>query len=198
VSKLQGGSSLAKLVYSAIVSLDGFTADESGNFDWSMPDEEVHAFVNDLERPIGTYLYGRKMYEVMQYWQAVPNLAEEPDVIRDYAAIWKSASKVVYSRTLTQPATPQTQIVNEFDPQAVWQMKENLPQDISIGGPTLAAEALRAGLVDVCAFFVSPVIVGGGTAALPAGLRLDLELVQECRFGNGVVYLSYDVKAPSP
>src|SRR5690348_17039685 len=182
---------MARLIYSAIASLDGYVADEDGRFDWSAPDEEVHAFVNDAERPIGTYLYGRRMYDVMAVWETMPDGPDEPPVIHDYAAIWRAADKVVYSRTLDAPRTPRTRIEREFDPSAVRALKDAAAADLSIGGSELAGHALRAGLVDEVGLFLSPVVVGGGTPALPAGLRLGLELIDERRFANGVVHVRY-------
>jgi dihydrofolate reductase len=186
---------MARLIYSAITSLDGYVADEHGKFDWSMPDEEVHAFVNDLERPIGTYLYGRRMYEVMVVWENWPAFADEGPVVRDFGELWQAADKIVYSRTLTAPASARTRIERIFDPEAIRQMKASAARDIGVGGPHLAAEALRAGLVDELHLFLSPIVVGGGTQALPGDLRCELELLDERRFGNGVVYLSYRTKA---
>ncbi|HEY0633180.1 MAG TPA: dihydrofolate reductase family protein [Thermoleophilaceae bacterium] len=179
---------MAKLVYSVIASLDGYVADKDGKFDWSMPDEEVHAFVNDLERQIGTYLYGRRLYEVMAVWETMQS--DEP-VMRDYAEVWRAADKVVYSRTLEAPATARTRIERDFDPQAVSEMKAAAARDISVGGPELAAHAIRAGLVDECHLFLSPVVVGGGNKALPDDVRVELELLDERRFGNGVVHVHY-------
>ena len=181
---------MAKLVYSAIASLDGYVADEEGNFDWAAPDEEVHSFVNDLERPIGTYLYGRRIYETMVYWETVDTSAE-PDVVRDYAQIWRSTEKIVYSRSLEKASSARTRIEPEFDPEAVRQLKAAADRDISVGGPELAAEAIRAGLVDEWHLFLNPVVIGAGKAALPDGVRVDLELLDERRFGNGVVHLHY-------
>jgi dihydrofolate reductase len=183
---------MARLIYSAIASLDGYVADEDGKFDWSMPDEEVHAFVNDLEREIGTYLYGRRLYEVLVAWETM-----EPDdpITRDYAEIWRAADKIVYSRTLDAPSSARTRIEREFDPEAVRQMKDAAARDISVGGPELAAEAIRAGLVDEINLFLSPVVVGGGNQALPAGVRVQLELLDERRFGNGVVYVRYGLSS---
>ena len=183
---------MAKLIYSAIASLDGFTADANGNFDWAAPDEEVHAFVNDTERPVGTYLYGRRMYETMVYWETASTGDDQPTVARDYARIWQSADKVVYSSTLDAVSSARTRLEREFDPDAVRRLKAAGP-DISIGGPGLAAHALAAGLVDECHLFLNPVVVGGGTRALPAGLHVELELLDERRLGNGVVYLRYGV-----
>jgi dihydrofolate reductase len=182
---------MAELIYSAIMSLDGYVADEEGNFDWAEPDDEVHAFVNDLERPIGTYLYGRRMYEVMAYWETAHKVPDQPPFIRDYAEIWQAADKVVYSRTLETVSSARTRIEREFDPDAVRQMKATAERDISIGGPTLAARAIVAGLVDELHLFVAPVVVGGGTRSLPDDVRWDLDLTDERRFGKGVVYLRY-------
>jgi dihydrofolate reductase len=186
---------MARLIYTTLTSLDGYVADEDGNFDWSAPDEEVHAFVNDLERPIGTYLFGRRLYEVMTFWETA-DLADEPDVIRDYAAIWQSADKVVYSTTLPAPFTARTRIERTFDVRAIRDLKASADRDLNIGGPELAAHALRAGLVDECHQFLSPVIVGGGQRFLPDGLRLDLQLLDEHRFANGVVHLHYRLGTP--
>ena len=184
---------MARLIYSAITSLDGYVADEDGNFDWAAPDEEVHSFVNDLERPVGTYLYGRRMYETMVFWETAHTLADEPPFTRDFAEIWEAADKVVYSRTLESVATARTRLERDFDPDAVRQLKANAARDLSVGGPELAAQALAAGLVDELDLFVTPVVVGGGTKALPGGLRLELELLDERRFGSGVVHLHYRV-----
>lgn len=181
---------MATLIYTAIASLDGYVNDESGNFDWAAPDEEVHAFVNDLERPIGTYLYGRKLYETMVAWESM-DLDKQPSVIRDYAEIWRAADKVVFSKTLEKPASERTRIERVFDPVSIEAMKEESARDLSIGGPHLAAEAIRAGLVDEYRLFLAPVVIGGGTASLPDDVRLDLELIDERRFGSGVVHLHY-------
>jgi dihydrofolate reductase len=182
---------VARLIYSAITSLDGYVADEAGNFDWAAPDEEVHTFANDLERKIGMHLYGRRMYEVMVFWETAHNLPDEPPVIKDYAEIWQAADKIVYSRTLEKVTTARTRLEREFDPESVRQMKARAELDISIGGPHLAAEAIRTGLVDEYHMLVAPVVVGGGNRALPNGVRLELELVSERRFGNGVLHLHY-------
>lgn len=181
---------MAKLVYTAITSLDGYVADRDGDFSWSMPDAEVHQFVNDHERPLGTYLLGRRMYEVLSVWETIES--DEP-VMADYAQIWRAADKVVFSRSLETVDSERTTIEREFDPAAVGQLKAEAGRDLSVGGPELAAEALRAGLVDEINLFLSPVVVGGGNAALPADLRLRLELLDQRRFGNGVVFLSYAV-----
>jgi dihydrofolate reductase len=172
------------LVYSALASLDGYVADTDGRFEWAAPDREVHAFVNDLERGVGTMLLGRRMYEVLEVWETMDD--PEPEM-RDFAEIWRAADKVVYSRTLEDVSTARTRIEREFDPEAVRRMEGV----VSIGGPELAGHAFRAGLVDELQLFLSPVLVGGGTAALPDGVRRDLELVEERRFGNGFVYLRY-------
>jgi dihydrofolate reductase len=179
---------MAKLIYSALISLDGYIADEDGNFDWAEPDEEVHRFVNDLERPVGTYLYGRRMYEVMAAWETI---TDQTPHIRDYAEIWRAADKVVYSRTLETPSSARTRIERDFDPEAVRQMKAAAGSDLGVGGPGLAAHAFRAGLVDECRLFVTPIVVGGGNQAFPDKVRVPLELLDERRFGNGVVYLCY-------
>ncbi len=181
---------MARLIYSTIASLDGYVEDESGRFDWAMPSEEVHAFVNDLERPIGTYLYGRRMYETMVFWESPPGLAEESPVFQDFAELWQAADKIVYSRTLSAAASARTRIEREFDADAVRRLKASAERDISVGGPDLAAHAIRAGLVDEYHLFVTPVLVGGGKRSFP-NVRLDLDLVDERRFGNGVVYLHY-------
>jgi dihydrofolate reductase len=184
---------MASLLYSGITSLDGYVADRQGSFDWSVPDEEVHRFVNARQRPIGTYLYGRRLYEVMVAWETLPT-DDQPAVTRDYAEIWRGAEKVVYSSSLPDVASERTRLERSFDAAAVRELKANASRDLLVGGPHLAAEALRAGLVDTIEQFVSPVVVGGGTAFLPDGLRLDLELVDERRFGNGVVHLAYRVR----
>ena len=176
------------LVYSVIASLDGYTADAEGKFDWAEPDEEVHAFVNELERGIGTYLYGRRMYETMVYWETVP-LAGQSQPSRDFAEIWRAADKVVYSTTLTAASSARTRIEPLFDPEAVRALKQR--GDVSVGGPGLAASAIRAGLVDEYHLFVTPVVVGGGTAVFPDGVRAGLDLVDEHRFASGVVHLRY-------
>ena len=185
---------MAKLIYSAIASLDGYVADKDGNFDWAAPDEEVHAFVNDLERPIGVYLYGRRMYDVMAVWDNIEMFADHP-VTQDFATIWHGAEKVVYSRTLEAVSSAKTRIERDFDPEAVRQLKASSERDISVGGPELAAQTLKAGLVDELHLFLTPVIVGGGNQALPDDLRMKLELLEERRFASGVVYLRYKVTA---
>jgi dihydrofolate reductase len=182
---------MAKLIYSAITSLDGYVADEDGKFDWSVPDEEVHAFVNDLERSVGTHLYGRRMYEVMVAWESPDTFADQQPVIRDYAEIWQDADKVVYSKTLKAVSTSRTRIERDFDADAIREMKVRAVRDLSVGGPELAAQAIEAGLVDELHLFLSPIVVGGGKQSLPDGVRLELELRSERRFGNGVVHLHY-------
>jgi dihydrofolate reductase len=186
---------MAKLIYSAITSLDGYVEDENGKFDWAEPDEEVHAFVNELERPIGTYLYGRRMYETMVFWETALTLADQPSFIQDFAEIWQAADKVVFSKTLEAPSSARTSIERDFVPERVRQMKRAAGRDISVGGPELAAQAITAGLVDEYHLFVTPVVVGGGKRSLPDGVRLQLELLDERRFGNGVVHLHYRATA---
>jgi dihydrofolate reductase len=181
---------LAKLIYSAITSLDGFVADEDGNFDWAAPDEELHTFLNALELPVGTYLYGRRMYEVMVAWETMP-LADQPAFVQEFAEIWQAADKVVYSKTLETVSSAKTRIERDFDPEAVRQMKATAERDISVGGPHLAAQALKAGSVDECHLFLTPIVVGVGTRFLPDDVRVKLELLDERRFGNGVVHLHY-------
>jgi dihydrofolate reductase len=185
---------MAKLVYSMLTSLDGYLADEHGNFDWAAPDEEVHRFVNDLERPIGTYLYGRRMYDVMVFWETAHTLVDQPGFIQDYAGIWTSADKVVYSRTLATASSARTRIEREFDAESIRQMKTRERSDISVGGAELAGQAIKAGLVDEYHLFLTPVVVGGGTRALPDGVRVNLDLMEEHRFGSGVVHLHYRTK----
>ncbi len=182
---------MAKLIYSAIASLDGYVADEDGNFGWAVPDEEVHAFINDLQRPIGTYLYGRRMYETMVGWETDPTLADQSPLMRDFAEIWQAADKIVYSKTLEAVSTARTRIERDFDPEAVRQMKALAGRDLNVGGPELAAQAIKAGLVDECYLFVAPMVVGGGKRSLPDNVRLKLELLDERCFGRGMVYLYY-------
>jgi dihydrofolate reductase len=182
---------MAKLIYSAIASLDGYIADEDGNFDWAVPDEEVHTFINDLDRPLGTYLYGRRLYETMVSWETDPTLAEQSPVMRDFAQIWQAAEKIVYSRTLETVSTARTRIERDFEPDAVRQMKASAQRDMIVGGADLAAQAFKARLVEECHLFVVPIVVGGGKRSLPDDVRVELELLDERRFGNGVVYLHY-------
>jgi dihydrofolate reductase len=183
------------LIYAANISLDGYVEDETGSFDWSVPDDEVHAFWNEHERHIGTSLYGRRMYEAMRVWEDDDWLTGEPDVVREYAGIWRDADKVVYSSTLADVSTARTRIERTFEPEAVRRLKESSTADLSIGGALLGAEAFRHGLVDECVLLVCPVTVGGGKPALPRGVRLDLELLDQRRFRNGVVYLRHAVRS---
>jgi dihydrofolate reductase len=183
---------MPKLIYGAIASLDGYVEDKEGNFDWAAPDGEVHAFVNDLERPIGTYLYGRRMYETMVFWETV-TVGTEPAVIRDYAEIWRAAEKIVYSRNLETVSSARTRIERDLDPDSVRRLKETSKADITIGGAELAGQALALGLVDECHLFLGPIVVGGGKRALPDELWAQLELLDERRFANGVIYLRYRV-----
>jgi dihydrofolate reductase len=185
---------MAKLIYSAITSLDGYIEDQNGNFDWAAPDAEVHAFVNDLERSIGTYLYGRRMYETMVSWETVGGDSDPPSVVREFAEIWRAAEKIVFSRTLENMRSARTRIERVFDVAAVRAMKESASRDISVGGSELAAQAIVAGLVDECHLFVGPVIVGGGKRAFPSGVRVRLDLLDERRFESGVVHLHYGIR----
>jgi dihydrofolate reductase len=184
---------VARLIHSAIASLDGYVADAGGTFDWAAPDEEVHSFINELERPIGTYLYGRRMYETMVYWETAHTGPNEPEHLRDFAEIWRSAEKVVYSRTLHEPSSERTRIEHDFDPEAVRRMKAAAGLDITVGGAELAGQALGAGLLDELQLFVVPAIVGGGTRFAPDGIRASLELTEERRFAGGMVFLRYRV-----
>jgi dihydrofolate reductase len=189
-----GKVTMSKLIYSAIMSLDGYIADEEGNFDWAEPDEEVHTHVNDLERQVGTFLLGRRMYEVLVAWETL-DLADQPAHIRDFAEIWRAADKVVYSTTLHDVSSTRTRIERDFDPGAIRQMKATVERDLTVGGPGLATGAFGAGLVDECHLFIAPVVVGGGTRALPDHVRLRLDLLDERRFGSGFVHLSYRVRS---
>jgi dihydrofolate reductase len=182
---------MAKLFYAAIASLDGYVEDEEGRSEWAMPDEEVHAFVNDIERPIGTYLYGRRMYETMVFWETASTEADEPAAFSDYARIWRAAEKIVYSRALQTVSSARTRIEREFDRDAVQRLKQSSGADIAVGGAELAGHAIGAGLVDECHLFFCPIVVGGGKRALP--FRAQLELLAERRFRNGVVHLHYRV-----
>lgn len=184
------------LLFSAIASLDGYTADTSGAFDWAAPDEEVHAFVNERQRAVGTHLYGRGMFETMRVWQDLPRVGD-PAVIREYADIWRAADKVVFSQTLAQVTTPRTRLETRFDPAAIRRLVDESDTDVSIGGPTLAAEAFRAGLVDELELFLVPVSVGGGTPALPIDLVLDLTLLEQHTFPGGTVAVRYAVNRPA-
>jgi dihydrofolate reductase len=181
---------MAKLLYVMNASLDGYIADEDGTFDWE-PGEEYYSFINDLLRPVGTYLYGRRLYELMQVWETDPAAAAQSPGTREFAAIWQAADKVVYSRTLQAASATRTRIERDFDPQAVQQLKAAAGRDLTVGGPDLGAQAIGAGLVDEVQLFVWPVVVGGGKRFLPDRARLQLELLDERRFGSGVVYLRY-------
>jgi dihydrofolate reductase len=182
---------MSNLVYSAIASLDGYVVDADGSFEWAAPDADLHQAVNEAERPLGTYLYGRRTYEVLSAWETIDD--DEP-VIRDYARIWRDADKVVYSTTLDRVTTARTRLERWFDPAEVRRLVDAADRDVSVGGPTLAAHALRAGIVDRLHLYLHPVLVGGGTSALPDGVRLDLRLRSERRFGSGAVHLGYDVR----
>ena len=182
---------MAKLIYSAITSLDGFIEDEEGDFEWGAPDEEVHSFVNDMERPVGTYLYGRRMYETMVYWETAHTVADQPPCARDFTELWQAADKIVYSKSLVTVSSAKTRIEREFDPRAILEMKAARERDITVGGPDLAGQAFKAGLVDECQLFVTPVVVGGGKPSLPHNVRLELKLLSERRFRSGVVFLRY-------
>jgi dihydrofolate reductase len=182
---------VATLIYSAITSLDGYVADVDGNFEWAVPDEEVHAFINDLQRPVGTYLYGRRMYETMVGWETDPTLADQSPLMRDFAQIWQAADKIVHSKTLEAVSSARTRIERDFDPEAVLQMKALAGRDIIVGGPELAAQAFKAGLVEECHLFIVPMVVGGGKRSLPDNVRLKLELLDERSFGSGMVYFHY-------
>jgi dihydrofolate reductase len=183
---------MAKLIYSAIASLDGYVADQDGKFGWAEPDEEVHSFVNDLSRPVGTFLFGRRMYEVLVAWEAFV-LEDQPPYIRDFAEIWRAADKIVYTRTMETASSARTRIERDFDPDAVRQLKASTDRDLAVGGPELAAQAFKTGLVDECHLVLAPIVVGGGTRALPDSLRVELELLDERRFGNGMAYLGYRI-----
>jgi dihydrofolate reductase len=186
---------MARLIYSMLTSLDGYIADEHGNFDWAAPDEEVHAAVNEMAQPVGTFLLGRRMYDVLVAWETM-DVAGEPAVIKDFAALWHAADKIVYSRTLETASSARTRIEREFDVAMVRRLKATATRDLSVGGPELASQAFKAGLVDECQLFVMPVLVGGGKRALPDGVRTDLELLDERRFAGGAVHLRYRVSAP--
>jgi dihydrofolate reductase len=185
---------MAKLIYSAIASLDGYVADEQGDFSWAQPDEEVHGFVNDRERPLGTYLLGRRMYEVMKVWEGDEILAGQPQCMRDYAEIWRGAEKIVYSRTLAEVETARTRLERGFEAEAVRGLKDAAERDLSVGGPELAGQALEAGLVDEIQMFLVPAVVGAGNAALQIRDRVSLRLQDQRSFGNGTIYLRYGVE----
>ena len=185
---------MADLIYIANTSLDGYTEDKDGNFDWTTPDEDGFSFVTSRIHTMGTHLYGRRMYEAMMLWETLPELAAESPLRRDFAELWQAADKIVYSRTLQAVSTRKTQLERNFDPEAIRQLKATVEKDILIGGPELAAHAFRSGLIDECHLFVAPIILGGGKQAIPDNLRLELELLDERRFGNGVVSLRYRTK----
>jgi dihydrofolate reductase len=182
---------MAKLIYSMLMSLDGYIEDETGRFDWAMPDQEVHTFVNDLMRPLGMHLFGRRMYEVMAAWETMHEQPGLPAYELDFARLWQAADKVVFSTTLQEVSSARTRIEREFDPEAIRRMKAQAERDLSVSGPHLAAQAFQAGLIDECHLFVAPTIVGAGKRALPAGLQRKLELLATRRFANGMVYLHY-------
>jgi len=186
---------MGKLIYSAITSLDGYIEDAGGDFGWAEPDDEVHKFVNEIERPIGIHLYGRRMYETMVYWETVDTSEDESPIAREFAQSWRAAEKVVFSRTLKAAHSARTTIEPVFEPDAIRQLKDAAPCDVSIGGPDLAASAFQSGLIDECHLFLNPIVVGGGKRALPSKVRLGFALIDEQRFGNGVVHLHYSVTA---
>lgn len=186
---------MAKLIYVSNVSLDGYIEDEHGNFDWTAPDDDLFAFITDLVRPVGTYLYGRRMYDTMALWETDPALAAQSELMTDFADVWQAADKVVYSTTLDAVSTAKTRLERNFDPASVREMKASATSDLTVGGSHLAAHALKAGLVDECHLFIRPVLVGGGKPALPSDTRADLELLEGRRLGNGVVYLRYRIPA---
>ena len=185
---------MVKLIYVANVSLDFYIEDEHGRFDWTAPDDELFAFITELVRPIGTYLYGRRLYDTMAVWETEPALAAQSELMGDFADVWKAADKVVYSTTLDAVSTAKTRLERSFDPASVRAMKASATSDITVGGPNLAAHAVKAGLVDECHLFIRPVLVGGGKPALPSDIRLDLELLDDRRLGNGGVYLRYRIR----
>ena len=189
---------MAKLIYSMLMSLDGYVEDEKGAFGWGAPeDEDVHTYVNELAAPIGTFLYGRRMYETMVFWETAHTLADQPQTVLDWARLWQAAEKIVYSRTLAAPSSARTRIEREFDPDAVRRLKAESPRDLTVDGPELAGQAVRAGLVDELHLIISPVLVGGGKRFFPDGVRLDLDLVDERRFAGGVVALRYGNRGQS-
>jgi len=188
---MAGRIAMGKLIYGMLTSLDGYVADENGNFDWAEPDEQVHAFVNDRMRTVGTHLYGRRMYDVMQAWETMDDDPDLAPVFRDFARLWQAADKIVYSTTLESTSTTQTRIERVFDPAAIQRLKASANGDLVLGGPTLAAEAFKAGLVDECHLYLAPIVVGGGTRSLPDKVRQPLELLDERRFDNGMVFVRY-------
>jgi dihydrofolate reductase len=188
---------MASLIYSAIASLDGYVEDPEGRFDWGAPDDEVLGFINELERPVGTYLYGRRMYETMLFWETAPLNEKVPEPVRDFTEIWRRADKVVFSRTLDAVSSAGTQVARSFDPRQVRQLKMMASRDLTVGGAGLAGQALEAGLVDEVQLFIVPVVVGGGKSWLPRGRRIDLELLESRSFAAGVVFLRYRTAPPS-
>jgi dihydrofolate reductase len=182
---------VARLIYAANTSLDGYLADERGDINWSAPSEEVFGFWTDFQRPIGTYVYGRGMYESMVYWENPSTGGDQPAAAPEFAEIWQAADKIVYSRTLQAPSSARTRIERDFDPAAIRRLKESSDRDITIGGADLAGQAMAAGLVDECHLVIAPVIIGGGKRALPDAVRVQLELLDERRFKNGAVHLRY-------
>jgi dihydrofolate reductase len=185
---------MGKLIYSAIASADGYVEDAAGSFDWSAPDEEVHRFVMDLERPAGTYLYGRRMYETMRYWETAHTVPGQPAFALEFAGVWQAAEKIVFSTTLESVSSARTRIERDFDPSMIRRLKSASARDMTVGGADLAGQAIKAGLVDELQLFLVPVIVGGGKPALPRGARTDLELLDTRRFAGGAVYLRYRPK----
>jgi dihydrofolate reductase len=186
---------MGKLIYIANVSLDGYIEDAHGSFDWTSPIDEVFTFITELVRPVGTFLYGRRMYETMAVWEADPTLAAQSELMADFAHVWQAADKIVYSTTLHLVSTTATRLERRFDPDSVREMKASAASDLTVGGPTLAAHAFNAGLVDECQLFVYPVLVGAGKAAFPSDARIGLDLLDEHRFGNGVVNLRYRIQS---
>ena len=185
---------MAKLTSTAIMSLDGYVADASEKFDWAVPDEKVHTFINDLERPIGIYLLGRRLYEVMAFWETVHDQSDYPAYVLDFARIWRSAEKIVFSKTLATVSSSNTRIERDFDPEIIRKMKAASKRDLSVGGPNLAAQAAKAGLVDEYHFFVVPILIGGGNRFFPSDVKVKLNLADECRFDNGMVHLHYGTR----
>jgi len=186
---------MARLIYSAIASADGYVEDAAGSFGWAAPDEELHCFVNDLERPVGTYLYGRRMYETMLYWETAHTVPGQPPSVREFTGIWQAAEKIVFSKTLESVPGARTRIERNFDPGMVRQLKSATEHDMTVGGADLAGQALKAGLIDELQLFLVPILVGGGKPALPSGVRSDLELLDTQRFASGAVYLRYRPKS---
>jgi len=186
---------MAKLIYVSNVSLDGYVEDEHGSFDWTVPDDELFAFITDLVRPIGAYLYGRRMYDTLAVWETDPSLAAQSERMADFASLWQAADKVVYSTTLDAVSTARTRLERNFDAASVRDMKASATSDLTVGGPHLAGQALKAGLVDECHLFIRPILIGGGKPALPSDTRADLELLDDRRLSNGVMYLRYRIPA---